>query len=259
MKPGLRKISLIAIAVVSPVLIVFILLVARPIGHSLPGVEQRSDGHRYCSPQGTEKDLWLRKLALEAQKAFLTSRLEMARMNGVSLSVDLVDSTACLEVKGVELRRCRVQSFSVSAVGEQLKEMGLLGQWLSTPFVLRAEYASLPKVPIRVVEAPQDTVEAESVELELPVEKGGVYVAMYFDRGLSMIIEPVSPPGWKGWHQKLTSRMRDLIESLRAEARILLGLDIPVPGVRVSIELRPEDTKAVYRALPKDGKLSLRM
>jgi len=242
-----------------PALAVFVMLVAWPVGRGLPLTGPQAVPSDTARRSSEEQSLGEQITPLEVQKAFLESRLQMSQANAVGLSVDLVDSTVCLEIKGVVVRSCRVPAFTVSALGRHLKRTGLVSQWLSTPFILQFERATLPKAPIRIREAPKDTLEAALIEDELPVEKGDLTVTMFFDRNLSMTIKPLPTGGWAGWRRQMSQLIRELLQRARAEINNLLHLTIPTPRVQISLELAQEDAKAIYRALPQDGRLALRM
>jgi hypothetical protein len=241
-----------------PTLVVFVILVAWPIGRGLPVAPQTlSSDAAQRSSEG--RPLGAETIALEVQKSFLQSRLQLSQTDAVSLSVDLVDSTACLEIKGVVVRSCQVPMFTISALGQHLRRTGQVRQWLSTPFTLQQERATLPKAPIRIREAPKDTVEAALIEDEIPMEENDLTVTLSFDRNLSLAIKTSPTGGWAGWRRQIARGIGESWQRARVEIDGLMHLTSPAPEIHISLELTREDAKAIYRALPPDGRLALRM
>ncbi|MDZ7262765.1 MAG: hypothetical protein ONB05_11765 [candidate division KSB1 bacterium] len=207
------------------------------------------------SPQKTPAQLMREKSELELEQLYLKSRLQLARTDSIYLSLNLPDSTLTIEIKGVPLRECHIVKFKFNF---ELETKPALANWLAAPFILRSKTATIPKAPIRVKEAPSDTIEAKEMsEIDIPVEKGFVYFTLDFDRNLSVSIAQEKAESVIGWTQKIFHKA---LTGSKATVR-KLG-DLVLPGerdyVRVYLEVSGADAKAIYRALPSNAGLAFR-
>jgi hypothetical protein len=209
----------------------------------------------------TERRELAKKMAtLEIDQAFWQARLQLAKVDSISLSVDLVDSVASLEVKGVPMRQCKILRYRGSGVIKRLRAQGRLQPWLSTPFVLQKELATLPKAPIRIKEAPKDTIEAsESKGQDLPIEHRDAEFTLHFDRSLTLVVEQAQAPSFKGRLRKIWYDLRRIFGDAGGALVALLRLQLPQHRIWIEIELSREDAKAIYRALPSRAGLALRL
>jgi hypothetical protein len=202
-----------------------------------------------------------RKMAsLEIDQAFWQARLQLAKGDSISLAVDLVDSVASLEVKGVPMRQCKILRYRRSGVIKRLRAQGRLQPWLSKPFVLQKELATLPKAPIRIKEAPKDTIEAsESKGQDLAIEHRDAEFTLHFDRNLTLVVEQAQKPSFKGRLRKIWYDLRRIFGDAGSALQALFHLQLPPHRLRIEIELPREDAKAIYRALPRQAELALRL
>jgi len=202
-----------------------------------------------------------RKIAsLEIDQAFFQARLQLSKNDSISLAVDLIDSVAALEVRGVPIRRCKILRYRSGGLTKRLRGQGRLHQWLSTPFVLQKELATLPKSPIRIKEAPKDTIEAnESKGEDLPIEHRDAEFTLKFDRNLNLAVEQAQPPSFSGRLRKIWYALRRNFDTTRDAVVALAHLRLPQHRMWIEIELSREDAKAIYRALPRRAEMALRL
>ncbi len=206
------------------------------------------------------RELAQKMAALEINQAFLQTRLELSRQDSICLIVDLLDSTASLEVRGVPMRRCKILRSRSSGLARRLRNQGRLHQWLAAPFILQEQLATLPKAPIRIKEAPKDTIEAsESKGEDLPIEQRDAEFTLHFDRNLTLSVEQAQPPSFSGRLRELWYDLRRNFNEARDAVTALMHLQLPQHRLWIEIELSREDAKAIYRALPTQAGLALRL
>ncbi len=206
------------------------------------------------------RELSKKMASLEIDQAFWQARLQLAKGDSISLAVDLVDSVASLEVKGVPMRQCKILRYRRSGVIKRLRAQGRLQPWLSKPFVVQKELATLPKAPIRIKEAPKDTIEAsESKGQDLPLEHRDAEFTLHFDRNLTLVVEQAQKPSFKGRWRKIWYDLRRIFGDAGAALVALSHLQLPQHRLWIEIELTREDAKAIYRALPHQAELALRL
>jgi len=199
-----------------------------------------------------------RLLDLDIRRAYLLSRWELSKGDSISLSLNLRDSLASLEMKGTPIRQCRILRFEVSRALERLQAKGRLHEWSATPFKLQSDLATLPKAPVRVITAPKDTLEAQArAKEEIPIEKNEVHFTLEFDRNLTLAIVQAQDLTFDGrmkkWSYELKRGWAEVKEALQALAR---G-ELPEHRMLIELELTQEDAKAIYRALPRQAGLAL--
>ncbi|MDZ7362543.1 MAG: hypothetical protein ONB46_17745 [candidate division KSB1 bacterium] len=202
-----------------------------------------------------------RKMAsLEIDQAFFQARLLLSKNDSIGLVVDLIDSVAALEIKGVPIRRCKILRYRSAGLTRRLRNQGRLHQWLSTPFVLQKELATLPKSPIRIKEAPKDTIEAnESKGEDLPIEHRDAEFTLQFDRNLNLVVEQAQTPSFSGRWRKIWYALRRSFGTTRDAVVALAHLRLPQHRMWIEIEISREDAKAIYRALPHRAEMALRL
>lgn len=197
---------------------------------------------------------------LKIEEMFLQSQLQLAKNDSVTLSIDLVDSAATLHIRGVPVRKCKIHNFNVSRAYKPLLGQSLLIQWLSSPFTAQKYWGTLPKSPIKIKKAPKDTTEANKLNDDFTtVEKGDVYYTIAFDRSLVIKIEQAQSPSFFGilrkGHYEWTLKMHSLAGVLNS----LVHFRFPKHPLWIRLVLSKEDAKAIFRAIPKNTALALRM
>ncbi|MCI0690661.1 hypothetical protein L0337_01495 [candidate division KSB1 bacterium] len=257
------------VSLLVPVALVFVLTVMLPVGANPFAESAEEEPKESAEPLAdsilteisTERRELAEKMAtLEIDQAFWQTRLQLANGDSISLSVDLIDSVASLEVKGVPMRQCKILRYRRSGVIKRLRAQGRLQPWLSKPFVVQKELATLLKAPIRIKEAPKDTIEAsESKGQDLPIEHRDAEFTLHFDRSLTLVVEQAQPPSFKGRLRRIWYDMRRVFGDAGSALVALLHLQLPQHRIWIEIELSREDAKAIYRALPSRAGLALRL
>lgn len=252
-----------------PLLLILILTVLLPAIHlPLPeGAQQKITPPPHdstfidLSALSPEQSEMLNKIyALETEAAFLNARLQAAKIDSITLSLNLRDSTLNIDIRGVTVRPCKIQEFSISKGFKHLPDRTALLAWLSTPFVLEQELATIPKSQIIVKKAPKDTLEAQKMYREpIPPERKDVYVALKFDRGLILEIEQAEQPSWQGRFSKWQFAARQAFASAAETLRALANLQLPRHPLWIKVKISAEDARAIYRALPHQAQLSLNL
>jgi hypothetical protein len=195
--------------------------------------------------------------SLRHREAFLEARHAVAKSERIGLVLDLSERVLYIETHGVTLRACSLASVRVSKAARRAIRAAEAPE--GPVFVLSAEYATVPKAPIRHVDAPRDTAEANArPPLETPVETRGAHSALHFGEAIRLRIAPDTRnvgDGLAGFILDVRERVRDLRGTLGliSDAR----LPRPVPWIR--LEMSPVDTRAVYRALPPEAHLAVRL
>lgn len=205
------------------------------------------------------EDLTPRINAILIEQAFIKSRDRLVVSDSLALSIDLVDSVASIELAGVQVRRCKIESIKMTGMMQRLRQHSATATWLSAPFALNDATSSLPKTPLRVIEAPRDTAEARArTDDKIAVEKDDVYFTLYFDKYLSLTISQSQQTSARGWPSRINYWMKRGWASARKDLKTLAQFKLPTSRLHVRLEMSREDATAIYRALPANAQMALR-
>lgn len=193
----------------------------------------------------------------ELQLNYLQNRLRLARQDSIYLVLNLNDSLLDIEIKGLPVHRCKLLGIESTNRLKVAKHDEML-RWLEKPFTLQHELATIPKVPILVVDAPKDTTEAAKLPKKpLEPEKTSVFLALMFDRGLVLQIEQVEVVPEeeitlvKHYNQRLDSVL---------DRSFLQKLIQPMPDdlpVLIKLRMTEADARSIFRSIPHIGSAQL--
>ena len=190
---------------------------------------------------------------------FWKNRLKMAKQDSIGLVIDLIDSIVSIDIKGVPVRECKIKNYEISPVLLYAKDKGALNGWSAENFVLQDYWATLPKAPIKVKEAPADTNEAkEIVDANPPVERQDVRFILQFNKNLILQFDQIEPFVFTGWFEK---HFRDLQFRLEKGIEFIYTMikhKWPEPELRIKIKISQADAKAIFRALPQKAQTIVR-
>jgi hypothetical protein len=194
---------------------------------------------------------------LKKTENLLRSRYNIASEDSMYLVLDLIDKIAYIELKGVPLHKSKIFDFKVSNSVRMFHTEQLL-HWIGQPFMLKNAISSIARVPIAVVNAPKDTIEANSntVLPSAPVRED-VYLILNFERNLQLIIqqEEISEGKSRVDSLKLSYKKKEIDKTIKSLTTIKRELVIP----QIVITLKKSDATILYRALPLKPKMVLRM
>lgn len=232
--------------------------VTRQAGLESPAAAERTT-ERPSQPKVLARDESPRLLGFD--EAYWKSRLSLAKQDAISLSVDLVDSTATLDIRGVPVRTCRLRRIEMSGAVRHLETTRAFRERLSKPLVIQNETATLPKEPIRVEIAPKDTIEAlQNAARPLAPEEVDVYFTLVLDDGLELAVEQLEEPSTPdGRRKKRRMDMSEYLHQAKKAIRSLIRSEFPQHELKIEVTLTREDAKAIYRALGPKARVALRL
>lgn len=194
---------------------------------------------------------------LKKTENLLRSRYNIASEDSMYLVLDLIDKIAYIELKGVPLHKSKIFDFTVSNSIRMFHTEQLL-RWIGQPFVLKNAISTIARVPIAVVNAPKDTIEANSntVLPSAPVRED-VYLILNFERNLQLIIqqEEISEGKSRVDSVKLSYKKKEIYKTIKSLTTFKRELVMP----QIVITLKKSDATILYRALPLKPKMVLRM
>lgn len=196
-------------------------------------------------------------LLTELDASKLRNRMQLADDDSIYLVLNLADSSLCLEIKGLKVRKAKAVQMQLSKRILAAGNDALLN-WTSNPFTLQYELSSIPKSPILVVEAPKDTAAAATLpQKRLEPEKSAVSFTLLFDRSLVLEVNQLERPKPEDeaalalYQKAFDSTFRRSIKS-----RILQPYTPDAP-IHIKMLLPAADARAIYRAFPHIGNAKL--
>lgn len=198
-------------------------------------------------------------ISKENERAFAQSRLGLADKDSIYMVLDIPDSLLILEIKGVTVKKAKLQGVRISNRFSLISHENLL-PWISRPFNLKSEESTIPKAPIVVKQAPKDTIEAaQQSSLPAPPDSTNVYFTLYFDRNFVLEVEQADPRPEGNTDKVRAYRSIKRKESNRSVMQTLQDPRDQHQPMLVSVEINGIDARAIYRAIAVNTKLILRL
>jgi hypothetical protein len=252
-KAPLKLIALFVVIQLAVVLIAFLVFGLMPVNREVNLIS----GYVEDKPTSNVNELWAAKTQqikkvreLHHHEAFLTSTLQLSKIDSISLLIDLSDSIAILTFKGVKLFETKILSIDFNK-GLKKLPLSLRDSLYSGPMMVVSEISSLEKFPIVIKKAPKDTTEANILNSapQMPKQHDVFY---QFDFGNNMLIEI------KQHENELIGTAKDYRNYTKARKRknfeknisALTNKNVRGYTYSLTIELAREDARSIYRALP---------
>jgi hypothetical protein len=248
--------TLLAALVVGPAIAAFVFAVSVPASRIARGSAAAAASSTASEPSGSES---LRRL--RADEAFWKARVEFAKKEAISLAVDLVDSTATLDIRGVPVKTCKILRIEASNALKFFKTRSAFRERISKPLIIRREAATFPKEPIRVEIAPKDTTEAaKAATRPLAPEEVDAYFTLFFDGNLAIAVRQIEKPSTRsGSKQKTRMDREEKLDQAGRAVEALFRSELPQHQLRIELTLSRDDAKAIYRALGREARVALRL
>lgn len=254
-RPGIWiLLLLIALALPTVLLITTVLIPAAafdPLKVELSGKEENDTlTQKKVTVSPDQEEFLLNILNKEQRMSFLQNRLQLSRQDSIYLVLNLQDSLLDIEIKGLPVQRCRLLEITASP-RLKVANHDNLQTWLATPFTLTSEIATIPKVPMLLVDAPKDTTEAASLPKKpMEPEKTVVYFTLIFDKNL--VIEIAQTEDVLPEETELLQRYYSRYDSI-FERTLLQKIIHPMPEnlpIHIKLRMNEADARAIYRSIP---------
>jgi hypothetical protein len=195
-------------------------------------------------------------LSLIRERAFLQSRIIMAETDSIYLTINLPDSSMNLEISGVVVHKAKMSSFKASSILTKGNE-NIISSMLSTPLTIESDLATIRKEPVMVKMAPKDTSEYKpDIMPDTSIVEPVSYI-LEMTNGTRIFV-------YQAEDEKSIDRMAifkfDLNDRLNQTWKALKRVAVfKVPEYHpfIKIRLPRSDAKIIYRAIPKNGQISV--
>jgi hypothetical protein len=256
-KSGNNRILALIVLLVSALLVYFAIMEVISPGRKLAEIKSE-----YDYPKSDDNTLDTRFLSdsdyvsLFKEKAFLQAKISMAETDSVSLSLDLTDSTAVLEINGVNVHKVKMKTFKASKLlisGDPVA----VASMLSVPLNIIRDYSTIRKEPLMIKMAPKDTSEFKPDIIPDTSDYEPVDYILDTDMGIRVYIyqeeDGKSSDRRRLFFFDLNDRLRTTLQSLKS----VMVFKIPDYHPYIKIRMPRADAKIIYRAIPRNGQIAV--
>lgn len=196
------------------------------------------------------------------QKAWLESRLKMASLDSVGLSIDLEQHVIQLELKGVVVMSSKIRDCSISGFFKKI-DGNVYFETFGTPLTIKEFKSSIAKNPFKIVEAPKDTIAAQAAadaaakKEKEALKNENVFWTVKLDKGFDLDIQgidSIAEAQKKYEFGKGFEFERDL-KNIANSFQHILKFSKPTYTPEILISIPENEAKAILRALPRNNAL----
>ena len=198
------------------------------------------------------------------EKAWIESRLQMASRDSIGLAIDLERHTIQLELKGVVIMSSKIRDYSTSGFFKKM-DGNVYFSMFGTPLTIEKFISTIEKNPLKVVQAPKDTI-AAAAAIDAAIKKDSLLVENVFwtvklDRGIDLDIQGIDTIAAAKSKYKFGKGFefeRDL-NNILSSFKHILQFKKPVYTPEILISIPENDAKAILRALPRKPMVTIRI
>ena len=201
------------------------------------------------------------------EKAWIESRLTMASNDSVGLSIDLESNLIQLELKGVVVMSSKIRDYSTSGFFRKM-DGNVYFTMFGSPLTIQQFKSTIEKNPLKVVQAPKDTIAAEAAAIaaEAAAKKDtlhdeNVFWTVKLDRDFELNIQGIDSVTESHSKYKLGQGFefeRDL-KNIMNSFQHIIKFKKPTYTPEILISIPENDAKAILRALPRNSLVTIRI
>jgi hypothetical protein len=178
--------------------------------------------------------------AIAVEEALLRARLDAAGEKAIAFWIDLRDSLAQTEYRGVPLRRSPIRGYRISRL--LLKRAERLQVW-----TVASSVSTIALEPIRLHRAPLDTLDAARNPIYLAREEPDARFRFRTTEGFTLVVTQ-APTSVSEWLRARVFDLKGRFAAVLKDARALAAGRLPVHEPGLEIRLDEADARAMYRS-----------
>lgn len=198
-------------------------------------------------------------IALGKEWALKNAQASLLGNDSIQLIIDLQDSAVALFINGITVHKVKATVIKVDQVLTKLSNSAYLKTFF-TPLTINFDTASFVKEPIVVREAPKDTLEASlnAYKPDTVVQTPAFWqIPLPFESSLLIAQSEMNGQKEKEMYREFTSLIKQ--KSRNENLRRFFTLQRPTYIPTIEIQIPADDLRAIYRAVPKGGKMVIRL
>lgn len=195
---------------------------------------------------------------LLTDKAYYNALITASKTDSIFLTINIPDSTVSLIIKGVVVHKAKAQHIKVSPLFSAINPP-LLIQGLSVPFTITRHTSTIPKVPLMTKIAPRDTSEYTPDVIPDTTDLEPVNFILELKPNVLLYFYESNPTQSSDGFNQFKFDLRERTWTVVQDAKRILKLKIPVYKPYIRFRLGKKDAKVIYRAIPNQGQVVLRL
>ena len=196
---------------------------------------------------------------LVKEKAYKEALLKLSERDSIQLVINLSDSTVNLSIKGVIIHQTKILEFEKDKfLGKipLMQEIKLLAQ----PLMVLTQFATIVKEPVVVRHAPKDTAEAaQNAWKPDTLIQNPAFAAFTIEHGFQIIIEQDGNKNFHDKWKKFGFKSQLLYRKTVASISNFVCIRKQEYQPTITIKMPVNDLRAIYRALPGDAFIVLKL
>lgn len=198
------------------------------------------------------------------EKAWIESRLKMAAGDSIGLSIDLEQRRIQLELKGVVILSSKIRDCSISGFFRKM-DGNVYFNTFGTPLTIQQFKSSIAKNPLKVVEAPKDTIAAQAAA-DAAAKKDSladenVFWTVKLDRDFDLDIQGIDSIAEAQNKYKFGKgfEFERNLKNIANSFQHILKFTKPSYTPEILISIPENEAKAILRALPQKALVTIRI
>jgi hypothetical protein len=198
------------------------------------------------------------------EKAWLESRIKMAKGDSIGLSIDLEQRRIQLELKGVVILSSKIRDCSISGFFKKM-DGNVYFTMFGTPLSIQQFKSSIAKNPFKIVEAPKDTIAAQAAA-DAAAKKDSladenVFWTVKLDRNFDLNIQGIDSvaEAQKKYEFGKGFEYERKLKNIASSFQHILRFTKPSYTPEILISIPENEAKAILRALPNKALVTIRI
>jgi hypothetical protein len=195
-------------------------------------------------------------LSLLKEKAFLQSKTLMAQTDSIYLTINLKDSTSSIEISGVTVHTAKISSYDLSNIFRRCDD-NLLLSMLSATLTIENSIATIKKEPVMIKLAPKDTSEYKPDIIPDTSLVETVNYILEMTNGTRIYVYQEEEEGQAANKNLLSFDFIDRLNTTWNSIKSVVSFKVPEYHPYIKIKIPRADCKIIYRALPRNGQVTI--
>ena len=193
------------------------------------------------------------------EKTYKEALLKLSESDSIQLVINFADSTVNLSIKGVMIHQTKVNYLDK---GKLLTKIPLIQEIkiFSQPLRVKSQFATIVKEPVVVRHAPKDTIEAalNAWQPDSLIEKPA-FVAFSVEHNIRVILEQDNNKRFRDKWQKFNFQSRLFCKKTITSFVHFIKFKKQDYQPTIIIKMPADDLRAIYRALPTNSLIVLKL
>lgn len=192
---------------------------------------------------------------MQKEKAFTMSRVAMAESDSIGMTLNLKDSLAMLEIKGVVVHKVKISSMRICKAFNKANSYAV-SSMLSSPLKIVKDTATIKKVPLTVRVAPKDTSEYVPYIPDTSVSEPVNYI-LEMNNGIRIFVYQEEKGKSSDVYSQFLFDVADRKKNTLHAFEKMMRFEVPEYRLYIKIRMPKSDAKIIYRAIPRNGLITV--